>query len=288
MKNSRDRLKDAESKFQARVVTKFDVLRAQTDTAASEQNLIVAKNTVQSDLASLNFAIGIPVITHLEIDDKGAIVLPPAQGPEVNSTQDDLGDGFNASLKEALASRPEIGEATAAIEAAKRGVTLARKTELPTLNLSWSYLYAPNAGGSNPLVHTWVAQAIWSLPIFDGGVARARKQEAEGGLSQAQTAKESAIEQVTLETQQAYLAVLESKQRINVADQSLRQAEEAFNLAKVRYKAGVSARSGISPLLELSDAQAALTFARTNSVNALYDYDSSLARLDRAMGRNSR
>ena len=57
LKNTRDRLKDAQSKLEARVVTKFDVLRAQTDVAAAQQNLIVAKNTVKTDLAVLNLVM---------------------------------------------------------------------------------------------------------------------------------------------------------------------------------------------------------------------------------------
>lgn len=69
-----------------------------------------------------------------------------------------------------------------------------------------------------------------------------------------------------------------------VANQALSQAREAFQLARVRYNAGV-ARVGISPLLEVSNAQAALTLAENNQVNALYDYNQSRAQLDRAVGR---
>ncbi len=156
---------------------------------------------------------------------------------------------------------------------------------MPSLNLSWSYLYAPNAGGTTPLINTWAATALFSVPIFDGGVARARMKEARGSVAGAVISKRQAIDQVTLEVEQAYLSVNESQQRVSVADQSLKQASEAFALAKVRYTAGVSAHAGISPLLELSDAQSALTLAESNQVNALYDYNSAQARLDRALGR---
>jgi len=200
-------------------------------------------------------------------------------------TDGSLGPEFDSDLKEALGQRPEIKEASAYIEAAKKGINLAKRSVLPSFNLSWSYLYAPNAGGSNPLVHTWEAQAVFSVPIFDGGVAKARRQEAQGSLASAQILQRQTVDQVTLEAEQAYLAVNEARQRIDVANQSLDQAKEAFNLAKVRYMAGVSARSGISPLLELSDAQTALTLAESNQVNALYDFNSASARLDRALGR---
>ena len=184
-----------------------------------------------------------------------------------------------------MANRPEIKEATFYIEAAQKGITLARRSELPSFNLSFSYLYAPNAGGTSPLINTWQAQAVLSVPIFDGGVARARHQEAQGNLSGAETVKRQTIDGVTLDSEQAFLALNEARQRVDVASQSLKQAQEAFQLAKVRYQAGVSSRAGISPLLELSDAQAALTLAESNQVNALYDFNSASARLDRALGR---
>ncbi len=284
LKDTQDRLKDAQSKFDARVVTKFDVLRGQTDVAAAQQNVIVAKNRFQTNLGVLNLVIGIQVTTPLAVTDEGAVIQP---GPKANAPQSmgNLGAEFDEDLKEALSQRPEIKEAATSIEAAKKGVTLARRSELPGLNLSWSYLYAPNAGGTTPLVHTWAAQALFSVPIFDGGLARARRREALCTLEGAQTVQRQAIDQVTLEVEQAYLSVEEARERIEVASASLTEAREAFKLAQVRYLAGVSARAGISPLLELSDAQTALTLAESNQVNALYDFNSANARLDRAMGR---
>jgi len=285
LKNTQDRLKDAESKLAARVVTKFDVLRAQTDVAAAQQNVIVAKNTVKTDLAVLNMVLGIKVTTPLEVAETGAVIEPALAGSANVQTDESLGPEFESDLKEALIQRPEIQVASASIEAAQKGVTFARRSQMPSLNLSWGYLYAPNAGGTTPLVHTWNAQAVLSLPIFDGGLARARRQEARGVLAGAETLRREAVDQVTLEVEQAYLSVNEARQRVEVANQSLNQATEAFNLAKVRYQAGVSAHAGISPLLELSDAQSALTLASSNQVNALYDFNSASARLDRALGR---
>ncbi|HLJ55716.1 MAG TPA: TolC family protein, partial [Chthonomonadaceae bacterium] len=79
----------------------------------------------------------------------------------------------------------------------------------------------------------------------------------------------------------------QARDQVAVANQALAQAREAFDLARTRYNAGVATRAGLSPLLEVSDAQAALTLAETNQVNALYDYNQSRGQLDRAIGRYS-
>ena len=55
--------------------------------------------------------------------------------------------------------------------------------------------------------------------------------------------------------QQAYIALVQARNRVAVANVGLAQAREAFRLARVRYNAGVSQQTGISPQLELSSAQ---------------------------------
>ena len=124
----------------------------------------------------------------------------------------------------------------------------------------------------------------FTLPLYDGGLGRAREQQARALVSTATTNRRQAVDLVTLDVQQSYLNLVQARDQVAVANQALAQAREGFQLARVRYNAGV-ARAGISPLLEVSDAQAALTQAENNQVNALYDYNQSRAQLDRSIGR---
>ena len=56
------------------------------------------------------------------------------------------------------------------------------------------------------------------------------------------------------------------------------QATEAYRLATVRFQ------NGIGTILDEINAQAQLAQARTNLLNAQYDYQTSLAQLVRAIG----
>ncbi|MBF1328086.1 MAG: TolC family protein, partial [Megasphaera micronuciformis] len=60
------------------------------------------------------------------------------------------------------------------------------------------------------------------------------------------------------------------------------QATESFKIATVRYQAGV----GIN--LDVLDAQLNLDKARTNNIQALYDYNVGIATLEKAMGMDVR
>lgn len=312
LQNSLDRLDDANKRYRAGVVARFDVLRAETDVLNAQQGLISARSQVSLFIANLNNTIGLDINTPLRVAETGAVteppgvappapagppnpVLPPtvapgptgAQVPEVRFDSLNLGPDYDAVSQEAVRLRPEILEADADIVAARKGVRLARRSQLPTMGISVGGLYSPNAAGFAPRTTTAQAVLSLSLPLFDGGVARARVQEARADVATAETNRRQAVDLVALEVRSAYLQLVQARDRVAVSNQALAQAQEAFRLARVRYNAGVSAQAGISPLLEVSDAQAALTQAENNRVNALYDFNNSRARLDKAAGRYS-
>lgn len=194
-----------------------------------------------------------------------------------------MGSDFDPILKEALATRPEVLEADAQIAAAGRGIQYARRSRLPGLSLSLGYYNLRNSTGTRRIDEPEAGVGI-SLPLFDGGLARAREQQARADIATATTNRRQAIDQVTLDVQQAYLNLVQARDQVAVANVALAQARTGFRLSRVRYNVGV-ARAGISPQLEVSDAQAALTQAESNQVNAIYDYNQSRSQLDRAIGR---
>jgi outer membrane protein TolC len=197
-----------------------------------------------------------------------------------------LGPEFQTVLKEALRTRPEILEADTQIAAARKGILIARRSSLPSLSVSVGYFDVRNQTGT---VRIDEPQAIVGLniPLDDAGLSRARVQEARADVSNAITNKRQQTDFVTLDVQQAYLNLVQARDQVAVANQALGQARAGFDIARVRYNAGIGSRAGISPLLEVSDAQAALTLAEQNQVNALYDYNGARAQLDRSIGRFS-
>lgn len=88
-----------------------------------------------------------------------------------------------------------------------------------------------------------------------------------------------AREAIQLEVRQAYLNRNEAEQRIHASELVLDKASEDFRLVQARYNAGLGTN------LDVIDAQLALTMAKTNHINAWYDYDISLAKLQKAIGR---
>jgi outer membrane protein TolC len=71
--------------------------------------------------------------------------------------------------------------------------------------------------------------------------------------------------QVFLEVRQAYTQTSNALQRIGVADQAVRQAEEALRIVADRYN------GGLLTIVDLLTAEAALQQARTAQARARHD-----------------
>ena len=123
------------------------------------------------------------------------------------------------------------------------------------------------------------ASVTVSLPIFNNFGRELQ-------LSQAQAAREDAVEAVRgrelavrAEVQARWLGVQTAYRAIAVQRANQDAAREQLRLAQDRYRRG----SGSAP--EVSDAQAAVTRAEGDYVNAIYDYHRAIAALEFAVGR---
>jgi len=72
----------------------------------------------------------------------------------------------------------------------------------------------------------------------------------------------------------------ESKRRLGWGRKTIELAEEGLRVANLRFKNGVGTQ------LEVIAAQSALTLAKTNYIQAIYDYEMSLAKYDKAVGKD--
>jgi len=314
LRNSLARQSDAQKRLDAGVVAPYDLQRAATDVASSQLQVLNSQNQVSQSLYALKNTMGVDLSSPITITDKNATQLPPgviepengpitpprgigdenyvidpvtrtAPKPVVVTDPLPLLPEYNALLTDALNTRPEILEADASISAAEKNIRLAYKTKLPTMGITVSGSYTPNVAGLGAQSTTGSAVVSVNIPILDGGVERARMTQARASVSQAITNKRTVVDAVSLELQGAYQSLRIARDSMAVANESVALAKEAFRLARVRYTAGVTSQAGLSPLLEVTDAQTALTQAESNQVNALYDYNNARSRVDKAVGR---
>ena len=106
----------------------------------------------------------------------------------------------------------------------------------------------------------------------------AKVKQADASLTKAQEQARQTKTGGLLEVRQNYLSMAEAQKRLDTNAVSVSKAEEDLYIAKERYNAGVGTN------LDVIDAQLALTQAKKNRIQSLYDYNVNVAKLDKAIG----
>ncbi len=243
----------------------FDVLRAQTQLDNNRQALISARNQVAISKNAFANLIGL---------DPSTIITPqaPAAVPALPALEE------TPLLEQAFSRRPEYLQADANILIAQKNVRLARRNLDPYVNANVTGTLNGTRGVPGDERAAAAVGLSLNVPIWDGGATRAAVDAARSDERSAQIQKDQFVRGIKAEVQQSIVAVRDANERASVVGQTVTQAREALRLANVRYRAGVGTQ------LEITDAQAALTQAETNAVNAQYDYLTAFARLSRATG----
>lgn len=262
----REQLKISTKLWQGGVGQRIDTYRADSQVADAERELVRRENERDAVRSALNDLIG------RSLDDATALAEAapaPAEDPADRK----------ALIDRALDERPEALAAKVEIEAAKKGIKLAKASNEPTVTISLggNYYPTPSLTYVRPSVGALTLAA--SFPIFDGGLARERTREARSTLDTAKAQEDRTRRDIALQVQNASLDVDTARRSLRAADVALEAAVAARDLAKQRYE------SQVGLYLEVSDAQAALTAAQAAQVDATYALLTAEARLARALGQ---
>jgi outer membrane protein len=92
------------------------------------------------------------------------------------------------------------------------------------------------------------------------------------------SSEEITAQHIVLNVQQSFVNLVSAHERIRTSEGLLAQARENLALAQGRYQVGVG------PLIDVTDAQLALTQAESENIQAIVDFKLSEARLRKAMG----
>jgi outer membrane protein TolC len=173
--------------------------------------------------------------------------------------------------KDLLVDKNKLEQQEQAIKEAKAGY-------LPTLNLSVGLNSSQKFHPSSEKSHGATASVGLSWSIFDSGVTRAQVKTAETSRDVAKLNYLKDKEAIDMAVRQAYYNMREAEKRFNSTQDAVHQAEEDAFIAREKYRAG----EGL--MLDIIDAQEALSTARLNYISAQYDYARYKATVENAMG----
>ena len=253
------------AQYNVGIVARADVLRSEVELANAQQNYITASNQYDVAEATLNNIIGTPLGTTLLLKDR--LQYEPYE------------NDMAYCLAYSEQHRPELKQAEYAIDSAEAALVVARSGHMPKV-----YANASNNWGGNGSDwpgdddENWSVGVTASMNVFDSGVTWSKIHAAQENLAKAKESQRQIKDNVELEVRTDYLNLREAEKRITTTQVAVASAEEDYHIAVVRYQAGVGTN------IDVMDAQEALTQAKTNYYQALYNYNTSKAALNTSMG----
>lgn len=259
-------LRQAQEFFNQGIRAKVDVARAEANYFAAKTSLIRAENNREIARLELANAMGIASLGDRPLVEPAAV--------SATLLERDL------ARREAVRNRAELQQLEALKSSASANLKTARGSYLPILSGTANIGYADR--DLPPTGNVWGIGLNLTVPLFSGFSSVEQLREATSAINAIEAGQSNLRLQIGKEIESAWLSANEASARIASTDKEVAAASENMALAEGRY------HEGVGNIIEVTDSQSQALEARTAHIQARYDYYTSLARLDRAVGGNEK
>jgi len=249
--------------FHSQLKSQLDVSFANVNLADAQLLLAQAQNDLKSAEADLAAAIGLSAPTSFSLSEE--------------AVPDALPDRVDTFVQRALQDRPELKDLKLEQGAAERFAKAEHALKYPTVAVAGTAGFVPVGEDAVPGRYGAIGLNV-SIPVFNGGLFRARQTEAEIRARAATQQVNDVANRITRDVRVAYLNARTAFERVGLTAQLLEQSSLALDLARGRYDLGLSS------IVELSQAQLNLTSAQIANTSAKYDYQAQRTVVDYEIG----
>ena len=253
VKQMQAHLESSEALLKEGMIAPIDLNRIKSQLSNLEHNLIKAENGHKLTMYNLNSIMGIDLNTELVLEN--------------NLSYEPCGIDLEDALVRAGENRSQIMNIALQRRIMEEMVDIAKSNRKPRVILS-----------AESGITGWQATVVAEYSLMDGGVNKAKIEQAELNLAQVDQSEQQVRQLIEFEVRSAYLNMKEAEKLIKVAEEGIKNSQESFRIAQVKYNEGIATNT------EVIDAQSTLIEAETNHLNALYDYNINRAALVKAMG----
>ncbi|MGL4292853.1 MAG: TolC family protein [Bacteroidales bacterium] len=271
-KNAELNAKNVTDKYNVGLVSEYDKLASDVQFRNLKPQLVNSENAVK--LARLQLLVLMGIDVHTPVIFEGNLQdYEKEMYADLMSLKNDTALTDNSLLKQ--------------FDIQEQQLKLAKKINLlgyaPTLAMSlnggWSgmgknldfkhYYWAPNSSLGLSL----------NIPIFTGGQKYYKNKQNKVSLINLDLQRYNVKQQLEVSVQNALNNIETSVEQMASNKESIIQAEKAFTISQKRYDVGAGT------VLEMNSSETALTQARLQYAQAIYNYLSSRANLEATLGR---
>lgn len=268
VKQNEVQLEMAKNRHAAGVATELEVLRFEVDLANARTTLLRLSGAVDLVRGDLNAVMRNPTDTPIEPTDVLEFVDETAEQQQV--------------VAEATASRPEVQAVAWNEKIYDEAIGIYKADMQPRLDLDgaygWSTREPHNFLETN--YQRWSFGITLKVPVFDGWRTAGKVAQARADRAKVEQDRAALETRIDLEAKQAVDRLRVAASVFRAAELSVAQARRASEMTNANYQLGAA-----TPL-DVLDAQAALTQAEWNRVEALHAHANARAGLRYVLGRD--
>ena len=269
LKNAKELLKTAQEevrvskvKFSSGAVTEEVVLRAEMDLATAESKFIEGTNQLRLAKDTLKTNISLKMAQY-------EVVKPaPLTDPR---------ESYESLLGRAYDNRFDHKVALAEVELAKTAVEAVKAKFHPSVDASWDY-YAVKHPRFDQDANNWAGIVSVKLPVLEGGLRVWEVKEAQESLAQAKLFLDDKRRTIKIEVEDAMLTAQTNKSMVLKLEKQVELSQKNYDITFSKFKFGAAT------IMDVSQAFAALSSAKTDLTNKTVDYQISLLSIEKAEG----
>lgn len=261
---------DIKKKYEQGTVAEFDLIRADVTVKNSEPNMLQAQNALTLAKWQLKALLGMDLDTGIECSGT------------LTDYENELFADF-LSTDTTLANNTDLKQLD--IQSKQLGKTLLMQKfdYLPTLSLTGLYQWNSMNNDFKFKDYRWNPYSVigvsLSIPIFTGGSKYYKIRQTRVSMEQLDLQREDAERNLQLAVKQNIDNMNTCVKQFDAARKGVEQAERGYLISQKRYD------TGAGTLLEMNDAELALTQARLNFNQAIFNYIVAKSDLEKIMGQ---
>jgi len=256
----------ATARYKSGVATPADKLQAQTAYSQAVLNRIRADGDLKTARGNLANLMGWDA-------NRDFVLQPVAASPAYEQFQSNVGD----MIAEARRRRPDLAAAEAQVKAADASIRTVEAAGKPSFSLTTNLSYLDKQFGD--ATKTGAIGVNVTIPLFTGFSNTYKIRAAQEQARSSEAARDQLNLQVALDVWKAYQSLQTETQSVQSSGDLVSSAAQNADVALGRYKAGVG------NIIDLITAQSALASARSQQIQATFNWDIARASLAYAMGQ---
>lgn len=270
--NALQNLAETQKKYDAQKVSEMELIRSKTTVAAAVPNVYNAESSIILALWQLKAVLGVDL--DLNLDVAGQLGDYAQQMFYDIHQHDEVSLDRNTTMKQ-LAIQAEMLAET---------IKLQKYSTLPSLAFAFNYSMNAMTNDFNFSEYRWTPYSTigfsLNIPIFAGGKRYQQIRQAKNQYEQVQLQTTNTERQLKIAIRQSLNTMETSMKSYYAAQEAVTSAQKGYDITEASYKVGRST------LIELNDAQLALTQSRLAESQAIFNFLSAKTQLEQTLGND--